>query len=168
MKMDAILDQLLHVLNQEAELYQLMLVVIDKEKEAVIRSSLDSLAVAEAEKENILTQFRTVEEQRHLLVRSLSEELGYPVRDLTLSIISQNVGEPFACRLKQISDDLSILHETLRDANHSNQRLIEHSLELLRGSFNLLSDLKASNTVYYRTGNIKSTNPTGQWVSNDI
>jgi flagellar biosynthesis/type III secretory pathway chaperone len=168
MNMDAILDQLLRVLNQEIELYRLMLAVIDKEKDAVIRSSLEPLTEAGVEKENILKKLRTVEEQRSLLVRRLSEVLGYPVRDLTLSMITQNVDEPFAGRLKQVSTDLSTLLDTLRDANHRNQRLFEHSLELLRGSFNLLSDLKASNTVYYRTGNIQSTKPTGQWVSNDI
>jgi flagellar biosynthesis/type III secretory pathway chaperone len=168
MNMDAILDQLLRVLNQEIELYRLMLAVIDKEKDAVIRSSLEPLTEAGVEKENILKKLRTVEEQRSLLVRRLSEVLGYPVRDLTLSMITQNVDEPFAGRLKQVSTDLSTLLDTLRDANHRNQRLFEHSLELLRGSFNLLSDLKASNTVYYRTGNIQSTTPTGQWVSNDI
>lgn len=168
MRMDTILDQLLRVLNQETDLYRLMLAVFDKEKDAVIRSSLDLLKEAGIEKESILKKLRTFEEQRSLLVRKLSEVLDYPVRDLTLSMISQMVNQPFAGRLKQVSTDLSTLLDTLRDANQRNQRLFEHSLELLRGSFNLLSDLMATNTVYYRSGNIQGTNPTGQCVSSEV
>jgi flagellar biosynthesis/type III secretory pathway chaperone len=168
MKMNEILDQLLRVLNQETELYRTMLTVIDKEEAAVIRSALNPLNEAGMEKENILKKLRTVEEQRCLLVRKLSEVLGYPYRDLTLSKISQVVDEPFAGRLMQVSTDLSMLLDRLRSANRRNHRLITHSLELLRGSFNLLGELMASNTVYYRTGNIQSANATGQWVRGEI
>jgi flagellar biosynthesis/type III secretory pathway chaperone len=168
MKMNAILDQLLSVLNQETVLYRTMLTVIDKEEAAVMRSALNPLNEAGMEKENILKKLRTVEEQRCLLVRKLSEILGYPYRDLTLSKISQLVDEPFAGRLKQVSTDLAVLLDRLRRANRRNHRLITHSLELLRGSFNLLGELMASNTVYYRTGNIQSANATGQWVRSEI
>jgi flagellar biosynthesis/type III secretory pathway chaperone len=145
-----------------------MLTVIDKEEAAVMRSALNPLNEAGMEKENILKKLRTVEEQRCLLVRKLSEILGYPYRDLTLSKISQLVDEPFAGRLKQVSTDLAVLLDRLRRANRRNHRLITHSLELLRGSFNLLGELMASNTVYYRTGNIQSANATGQWVRSEI
>ena len=168
MKINAILDQLLSVLNQETVLYRTMLTVIDKEEVAVMRSALNPLNEAGMEKENILKKLRTVEEQRCLLVRKLSEILGYPYRDLTLSKISQLVDEPFAGRLKQVSTDLAVLLDRLRRANRRNHRLITHSLELLRGSFNLLGELMASNTVYYRTGNIQSANATGQWVRSEI
>lgn len=168
MKMNEILDQLLRVLNQETKLYRTMLTVIDKEEAAIIRSALNPLNEAGMEKENILKKLRTVEEQRCLLVRKLSEVLGYPNQDLTLSKISQMVDEPFAGRLKQVSTDFSTLLDRLRSANRRNHQLITHSLELLRGSFNLLGELMASNTVYYRTGNIQSANASGQWVRSEI
>jgi flagellar biosynthesis/type III secretory pathway chaperone len=120
------------------------------------------------EKENILERLRTVEGLRCSLVGKLSEVLGYPSGDLTLSMISQMVDEPFAGRLKQISADLSTLLDTLRKANRRNQRLVEHSLELIRGSFNLLGELVTSNTVYYRTGSIQGARTTGQWVRSQI
>ena len=168
MKLNVILDQLLRTLNQETELYRTMLTVIDKEEVAIIQSALNPLNEAGMEKENILKKLRSVEEQRCLLVRALSEVLGYPYRELTLSKISQMVDEPFAGRLKQVSTDLSVLLDRLRSANRRNHLLITHSLELLKGSFNLLSELMASNTVYYRSGNIQSANATGQWVRSEI
>ena len=168
MRMNVILDQLLRVLSNETELYRSMLKVIGKEEDAVIRSALDPLNEAGIEKENILKELRSVEKQRSLLVREVSEALGCPYQDLTLSKISKMVDEPYASRLKKVSSDLSTLLVTLKDANQRNQRLVEHSLELLRGSFNLLSELMASNTVYYRTGSIRGANPTGQWVHSEI
>jgi hypothetical protein len=56
----------------------------------------------------------------------------------------------------------------LQTANEHNRQLVEHSLALLRGSFNLLNDLVAPGTVYYRTGNIRNSKSTGNCISNEI
>jgi len=62
---------------------------------------------------------------------------------------------------------LTVLN-TVKAANHRNKLLFEHSRELLRGSFNILSELTRSDTVYYRSGNIQRTYQTGKCVNGDI
>ena len=168
MQTDEILNQLLSVLNQETELYRLMLTMIEKEKTAAIESELSALIETGLEKENILLKLRQFEEQRSLLVTKLSESLQYPHENLTLTMISQMVDEPFAGRLKQAGAGLLKMLITLREANNRNKRLFEHSLELVRGSFNLMSELMTPNTTYHRTGNIQGTNPTGKCVCSEI
>ena len=98
----------------------------------------------------------------------MAEALGYPPRDFTITMISQLVGEPFGRRLSQAGTDLSAVLNTVKDANHRNKQLFEHSLELLRGSFNLLSELTRSDMVYYRTGNMQRTYQTGKCVNGEI
>ena len=168
MKMELMINQLLRVLERESEFYRSMLTVIDQESKAAVRSDLNALTKAGEEKENILEKLRLIEEQRIRLVREMAEALGYPPRDFTITMISQLVGEPFAGRLSQAGTDLSTVLNTVKDANHRNKQLFEHSLELLRGSFNLLSELTRSGMVYYRTGNIQRTYQTGKCVNGEI
>jgi flagellar biosynthesis/type III secretory pathway chaperone len=168
MKTELMINQLLGVLERESELYRSMLTVIDKESKASVRSDLNALTKAGEEKENILVKLRLIEEQRIRLAREMAEALGYPPRDYTITMISQLVGEPFGGRLSQAGTDLSTVLNTVKDANHRNKQLFEHSRELLRGSFNLLSELMRSDMVYYRTGNIQRTYQTGKCVNGEV
>ena len=168
MKMDLMSNQLLRVLKQERKLYRSMLTVIDKESKAAVRSDLNALTKAGEEKEDILVKLRLIEEQRIRLVREMAEALGHPPRDFTITMISQLVSEPFAGRLSQAGTDLSTVLNAVKDANHRNKQLFEHSRELLRGSFNLLSELTQSDMVYFRTGNVKRTYQTGKCVNGEI
>jgi len=78
------------------------------------------------------------------------------------------VDEPFAGQLRQASADLTAVLSRVQEANQCNKQLFEHSLALMRGAFNLLNELLSSNTVYYRTGNVHSSNSTGKCVCSDI
>ena len=168
MKMEPMINQLLRVLERESELYRSMLTVIDQESKGAIRSDLNALTKAEEEKENILVKLRSIEQQRIRLVRETADALGYPLQDFTLTMMSQLVGEPLAGRLSQAGTDLSTVLNVVKDANHRNKQLFEHSLELFRGSFNLLGELTQSDMVYYRTGNIQRTYQTGKCVNGEI
>jgi len=168
MKMEPMINQLLRVLERESELYRSMLTVIDQESKGAIRSDLNALTKAGEEKENILVKLRSIEEQRIRLVRETADALGYPPRNFTLTMMSQLVGEPLAGRLSQAGTDLSTVLNVVKDSNHRNKQLFEHSLELLRGSFNLLGELTQSDMVYYRTGNIQRTYQTGKCVNDEI
>ena len=168
MKMEPMINQLLRVLERESELYRSMLTVIDQESKGAVRSDLNALTKAGEEKENILVKLRSIEQQRIRLVRETADALGYPLQDFTLTMMSQLVGEPLAGRLSQAGTDLSTVLNVVKDANHRNKQLFEHSLELLRGSFNLLGELAQSDMVYYRTGNIQRTYQTGKCVNGEI
>ena len=168
LKMDSLLDQLLSLLNQETEFYESMHSVIQKEKDAVIRSELKALNEAGKEKEHLVLKLRIVEQNRVQVVRRLAGMLGNAPQDLTLAMIVQRIGEPYASQLKECCANLALLLDRVQTQNHRNKTLFEHSLDLLRGSFNLLSELMASNTVYHRTGDIRSTKRIGQIVHGEI
>ena len=168
MLVDTILNQLLSAIRQETELYRSMLTTIDIERDAVIRSDLKALTESGMMKENLLVKLHRLEEQRCILVSKLAEYFECSHQNLTLSKISQMVDKPFSGRLQQASIDLKIILDTVREANQGNKLLFEHSLELLRGSFNLISGLTDSNKVYYRTGNVGSIPPAGKCICSEI
>ncbi len=168
MKTNEMIEQLLDILNRETELYQAMSTVLNKEKDAAIQSELIALNEAEIEKENILVALGLLEGQRRKLVTRLADTLGYSAQDINLTQISQMVAEPFAGRLKRAKSELSALLEAVQAANQRNKQLFEHSRELLRGSFNLLSEFKEPNPIYYRSGTIQNTSAAGKCVRDEI
>ena len=135
MKLNLMLEQLLGLLGRETELYQSMLAVIDKEKEAAVRSELIALNDAAGEKENIMAALRKSDEKRRRMVTCLAEDLGYPRQELTLKKLSQLVDEPFAGQLRQARRDLLFVMARVQEANQLAQQLFEHSQVLLRGPF---------------------------------
>ena len=147
MKMDLIIEQLLGVIEEESEIYRSMLTVIEKESSATVRSDLVVLTTAREEKEDILVKLELIEEQRRRMVNEIADALGYPPEDFTITKISQLMGEPFGGRLSQAGAELLTVLNTVKAANHRNKLLFEHSRELLRGSFNILSELTRSGTV---------------------
>ena len=168
MDMKDSLTQLLDVLSRETELYQAMSTVMNKEKDAAIKSELVALNEAQIEKENILVALGLLERQRRNLVASLAHTLGQSTRDMNLTKITELVGEPFAGRLKQAKSNLSAVLATVQDANQRNRQLFEHSRNLVRGSINLLTEIGPTNPIYYRTGAVQTTSASGKCVCDEI
>ena len=168
MKIDSTLAQLIGLLKQETNLYRSMQIVIDQEKETAVRSDLNALNETGIKKKKILAELQKKEEKRHQLVADLAEQLGYAVQVLTLSKISQLVDEPFAENLRLVRQDFLSVVSQLQAANERNKQIFKHSLELLRGSYNLFNELLTPHTVYYRTGNFQNPKSTGKCVSSEI
>jgi flagellar biosynthesis/type III secretory pathway chaperone len=168
MHMEPMLAQLLDLLGQETGLYRLLLPVIDMEKEAAIRSELKALNAARSEKEKILAELNQSGRRRQRLAVDLAEKLGYAAQDPTLKAIADRVHEPFAGRLRQAGRDLSAVLSQVQAANQRNRHLIDHSLKLVRGSFNLLCELTTSDPLYHRTGSVHGANATGKCVCSKI
>jgi flagellar biosynthesis/type III secretory pathway chaperone len=166
--MKSTLDQLIGLLRQESDLYRSLLVVIEQEKEAAVRSDVGALNQAGIDKERQLLEIQIKEKGRRELVAGLAAEQGVAAADLTLSKISQGADEPQAGILRRVSRDFLSLLTQVQAANRCNQQIVEHSLQLLRGSFNLLQELMTPSTVYYRTGNIQSAKSTGKCVCSEI
>ncbi|MBT8366056.1 MAG: flagellar protein FlgN [Deltaproteobacteria bacterium] len=162
------LDQLLGLLEQQSGHYRSLLVFMEHEKNAALSSDLNALNEVGVEKEKILVECQDLEEKRLQLVTDLAKSLGYAGGELNLKMISQLVAEPYAGRFRRTSTELLTVLSQLQEANQRNKQLFMHSLDLLRGSFNLLSELQASNTIYYRTGNIQNCKSTGKCVCSNI
>lgn len=168
MKLNPMIQQLLSVIEEEKDIYRSMLMLIDQESKAAVRSDLIALTTAGEEKGNILAKLALIEDQRKRVVNEIADALGCTPGDLTITKISQLIGEPFAGRLNQAGAELLTVLNTVKAANRRNKLLFEHSRELLRGSINILSELSCSDTVYYRTGNIQRTYQTGKCVNGEI
>ena len=129
--------------------------------EAVIAANLEKLNETTKAKENLLLKLRILDEQRSYLLRKLADALGKPENTLSLKNLSNMVEAPHASRLKRSRAKLLSLITEVQTANSQNRALFSHSLELVRGSMNLLNNLMTSNSVYFRTGDLQQHRQTG-------
>ena len=163
-----VLEKLIGLLEQQTELYRLLLTVIGDEKNAVIAANLEKLNEAGKTKENLLLKLRILEEQRKHLLDKLAKHLKQPVEILTLAKLSEFVGQPHANRLAGCRSKLLEHIGRIRQANADNRDLFAHSLNLVRASVNLLNSLMSSSPVYFRTGNIQCQDHTGKILYGEI
>ena len=168
MQLNGLLTKLSGLLEQETELYQALLAAIDEEKRAVISSNLTKLNEITKIKENLLLKLRILDEQRSHLLRKLADLLGEPKEALSLKKLSQMVEIPHASRLERCRTKLISLIANIQEANQRNRDLFSHSLELVKGSMNLLNNLMASSPVYFRTGNIQQRDQTGKILHGEV
>lgn len=166
--MEHLLNKLIGLLEHAAELYQSLLAVVQKEKKAVMGLNLNQLNKACKAKDNLLLKLRILEEQRAQLIGRLAVDLGCSPQELSLTKLSQLVEEPYAGRLRDRSTDLLALIQTVQEASQKNKTILSHSLELIRGSYNLLNNLISANPLYYRTGTVQKNDQTGKLLCGDI
>ena len=168
MHMNSSVPKLVALLEKEAVLYQALLSLIFDERSALIDSDLEKLNATGKEKENLYLKLRILEEQCSLLLSQLARTVGCAQSELTLSRLSEKLATPYADRLDDCGKNLLSLIERVQKANGHNKGLFNHSLELIRGSFNLFSNLLASSPIYYRTGDIQKSSPAGAFLHNDV
>ena len=166
--MELLLNNLLSLLKGEIGLYASMLMALQKEKKAIVDSNHKELIETSRKKENLFLKIRILEEQRLSVLEKLAQGLGQPSQDLTLSKLSQLVQEPQTTQLVDCHSTLLSLAQSIQEINLSNKELLTHSLDLVKGSLSLLSDLLSSNPVYYRTGKIEVGDQSGRLLSGKI
>jgi flagellar biosynthesis/type III secretory pathway chaperone len=166
--MEHLLNKLIGLLEHTTELYQSLFAVVQNEKNAVVGLDLQQLNEACKAKDNLLLKLRILEEQRQQIMVRLAAEIGCSSQGLTLTQLSLLVDESYGRRLTSLSRDLLALIQSLQDATQQNKFLMSHSMQLIRGSYNLLNNLMAANPLYYRSGNVKNTDQTGKLVSGAI
>lgn len=168
MQLNDILNKFFGLLQHETDLYQELLTLIEKEKQAVVATNLAELNETAKVKDNLLLKIRILDEQREHLLRKLADDLEQPVQALTLAKLSQLVEAPQANRLKRLRSTFLSIIAKIQHANDRNRTLFSHSLELVRSSVNLLNNVMTSSPVYFPSGNIQHRDQTGKILVKEI
>ena len=166
--MDALSEKLIGLIEDEKRLYGLLLTILQEEKAAALASRLDTLDQAVKEKENVLLKIRILEEQRINLLTQIAEALGEPVHRLTLKRLAEHLPEPHAVRVLACRSSFKSLAQSIQELNNSNRRLFQRSLELIKGSINLLGGLRAPAPVYCPTGKLGGGLASGSLLSGNV
>jgi flagellar biosynthesis/type III secretory pathway chaperone len=152
------------LLRAEAGLYEDLLAVMGRERQALIRFQPVEAAAAAAEKEKLLRRMEGLEKQRVTRVDVLARDLGVPASALTLEFLAQQSPEPLSGELRRCREALGRLVGRLREENRRSNALCRNAVELLQGAYRLLQGFMVNAPVYNCGGGYHTARLSGKML----
>jgi len=159
------LRDLSDVLDKELELYRSLLSLLQKERRTVVDCSIEDLIQINKEKENLVLKMRILEQSRQTLLKKIAEVMGIPPELLTLSVLEERLEEPLAKQLSALRSKLRAILQSIREANEENRVFLQHSVDFVKGSLDLIRHLTLTSPIYMPTGGIESDRCDSRFVS---
>ena len=165
--MDRRMREMTGLLRAEASLYEDMLAVMGRERQALIRFQSAEAAAAAAEKEKLLQRAEVLEQQRVTLVDALARDIGVPAPSLTLEFLAQRAPDPLSGELRRCREVLGRLVGRLREENRRSNALCCNAVELLQGAYRLLQGFMVNVPVYHCGGGFHTARLSGKMVRDE-
>lgn len=161
------MDRLITLLDQETECYQELLACVQTEKQAIVDMDFTGLAAIGSQKESTLVNLRQLSAKRTRAVRAICEKMALSAQNLTLGQLSQQVPLPYSQELQRCRKQLRNVLQSLGDENNSVKQLVHHGMALVRGSYQMITQLLDANPVYRASGNLQPAAATGRIHNSD-
>jgi flagellar biosynthesis/type III secretory pathway chaperone len=158
-------QQVTALLVQESGLYRDLLELLHLEKEAAVQLDLDRLQQVGRLKDELTDRLRRLGSQRQEALTELAARLAVPAEAVTLKALAQRLPETHSQHLSQLRTELLTIIQSVQEANKQNRALLAHSIDLMKGSYQLLNRLTAHNPVYARSGSVFSNGSGGRLFS---
>jgi flagellar biosynthesis/type III secretory pathway chaperone len=155
------------LLRAVAGLYEDLLAVMGRERQALIRFQAAEVAVAASEKEKLLRRMEALEKQRVTRVEVLARDLGIPAPALTLEFLAQRSPEPLSGELRRCREVLGRLIGRVREENRRSNALCRNAVELLQGAYRLLQGFMVNVPVYHCGGGFHAARLSGKMVRDE-
>jgi flagellar biosynthesis/type III secretory pathway chaperone len=155
------------LLRAQAGLYEDLLTVMDRERQALIRFQAAEAVTAAAEREKLLRRMEGLEEQRVTLVDVLAGDLNIPASALTLELLAQRSPEPLSGELRRCREVLGRLVGRLREENRRSSAICCNAVELLQGAYRLLQGFMVNVPVYHCGGGFHTARLSGKMVRDE-
>ena len=132
--MNALLEELIDVFKDQANLHHELIAVLLDEKEAIVGSKLFELNEANREKETLIRKIKRLEDKRVKLVSRLANSLDDQRRDFTLEKLCKTTNEPYSSRLSECRENIKSLLNRVKELNDGNKALLTSSIEVIKNS----------------------------------
>lgn len=154
---DAILEELLQLLDQELDSYRRLLEVLTQAQRLIIECRADELGVQMELQEGLLVALRDLDRDRATRVMQLAERLEVPDDDRTVSRMAQYLAEPYGARLRTIASQLRPLLEDIRVVNAENHFHLRGACGYMETTLKAIADARAPKTpgLYGQRGNMQ-------------
>lgn len=147
-------DNLVKVLEQQADIYNLLLVKSKEKTDVIVNGKVDELDKITKLESSLVTDIAKLEREREALVNKIAEEMNVPSEQLTMSELIKRLDKSDAEKLEKLRDRISGILNELKHANELNSRLIKNSLEYVEFSLNILSAAHVTDNNYGNSGKV--------------
>ncbi|BBO66786.1 hypothetical protein DSCA_07160 [Desulfosarcina alkanivorans] len=150
--MNVMISTLLSILDEETSCYREMENLLADEEESISFSRKDRFDTVQLKKDALLFKLQQFEQKRKPMIDRLADGYGTGGQPLTISRLARYVAPPYDERLLERADRLRSVIGAVQEKNRRNQLLINHYLDLIKGSLNLLTRHLEDNPVYQKPG----------------
>lgn len=163
--MSATIEQLIEVLEESERIYQQLLPVFQKEKEAAFSSAPEKFSAIVEEKEELLAHLRQLERKRRLIVSRISSAWNIPEDALRLSALADKMEGMQSSRILRLRSSLNALIRKVKRANEENRLLIHHCLAIVQGTLGFFQYWSMPMDIYGASGQMSMHQRNGHLVS---
>ncbi|MDI9570837.1 MAG: flagellar protein FlgN [Pseudomonadota bacterium] len=148
-------DSLFSLLESELAVYREMEGLLQKEKEALVHSSLPVLLQSNRMKEDMTNRAALLERSRNDLVRQIAGYLRVSPETINLSYLMTYLHLPQQERLRRFQEELRERALRIKSLNRENQELAEASLFYARSWFDYFRRLLTPQHNYVSNGQMQ-------------
>ena len=154
-------------LEKEKALLQHFMALANQMQEAIGSAQVADLPDPATEEQRLLDEARALATTREAIQTELAEILELPVKRATIkALIDEVPGEPSAT-LAQLREDIIAIHGEIGVMAHTNQLLLQQSIELYQRILLAMTGQSAGGSTYSKKGQIQSS-ARGNLVSTDL
>lgn len=153
-------SDLIDLLTEETEIYDRLSVLLDREKEALLKWDVSALGELASAKETLGLRIRTLDESRRILAERLGRDLGLPREDLTVTRLSEFVPPDLRDRLLSARDLLRERAVACKTINEYNARAAQQGIRTISSAVEfLVAEATHNDQVYQKKGGYRRAAP---------
>ena len=168
MPLDALIFELIEVIQLEVATFQRLLETLEREQQALIHHEVETLKAVVEVQERLMEEAAALEKARDRIVDRLSASLQEDRASLTLKRLVERVQGPHSERLREMRETLIALQEKIQKANRHNALLIKQSMKYVDKSMQILTGGSSCGGVYVQSGKVENPSPALQTMLNQV
>jgi flagellar biosynthesis/type III secretory pathway chaperone len=150
--MNAGIEKLILILNEQIECYHEMKTVLQDEAKAIPLSNRQGLDRTRSRKEALVDRIKDLERKREESVRQLASAYGIDASMVKVSDLAAYIPAPHDRKLRSYADRLRALIEEIRLKNGANRKMLQYYMKWANNAMNLLTDLFDEQPIYRKPG----------------
>jgi len=135
--MTNLINDLISVLEEESEIYKLLIAASKGKKAAIIANDLSAIKEATQCEFECVGKIRRLEKKRADIMKDMAEVLNEKESNITISLLADNIKGPESEKLRRTASNLKQSLGELAHINDVNSALINRALEYIDFSVNV-------------------------------
>jgi flagellar biosynthesis/type III secretory pathway chaperone len=158
-------ERLLANLDRELSVQQLLLQILEDEREALTISSTGAVEETNIRKEELLLRGKENAASRRSIIDRICSFPGWQGKEVNLSeLVNMAADETTASQLQDRQHKLTNLINTICVTNHRNEELIQAALKDVQGSLQLIRGMISPGANYQKTGQFSTNTVQGALI----
>lgn len=152
--MDNLVNELIHVLDQEARVYEDILRISKNKTNIIIEGKVSELESITKLEQSLVLQIGRLEDLREELVKKLSDALGLKAAEINVSGLIKRIGGDRGKKLGDCQGRIAGTMDELKNSNELNSKLIKNSLDYINFSINVFASADGGSNNYGSSGQV--------------